>query len=368
MAAFHDLEQVIKASIRQNGPMDVGSYMSLCLSHPEYGYYMKQDPFGKSGDFVTAPEVSQLFGEMLGAWCADIWMQMGAPERFMFLECGPGRDTLMADMMRSTRMAKGFHAAAELHLLEISPALKAKQKETLADYKVEWHAGLDTVPDDAPMIVIGNEFFDALPFRSFQKQSDGQWAERVVALEGGGEQAGLCFGLCPLGVEMEGYIPFHLKGAQAGSIFEAAPVRQNVMRQIAERIKSQNGAALFLDYGHAQSGLGDSFQALKGHKYVDVLKFCGDADLTSHVDFEGLVQGLDRLVDVRGAVEQGAFLCALGIEVRMQMLAQKISEQEAFALQKGLQRLIASDQMGALFKVVYMGALDGHRKIEPCGF
>ncbi|MEM7651392.1 MAG: SAM-dependent methyltransferase, partial [Pseudomonadota bacterium] len=277
------LEDIIIERIQADGPMSVGDYMSLALGHPEHGYYMKQDPFGRAGDFVTAPEVSQLFGEMIGVWVADIWKQMGAPKEFVLLECGPGRGTLMADILRATKGIEGFHEAARLHLLEISPVLKKMQADALKAHDPVWHKGVSSVPDDAPMIVMGNEFLDALPFQQFVGGE-----ERKIDIQGDD-------------------LAFTLQG----EVQEHAPVRENFVREICARIIAQKGAALFIDYGHVKSGVGDTFQAIKGHEYVDVFSHIGDADLTSHVDFEALQENVQA--QVHGPVEQGAFLKALGI-------------------------------------------------------
>lgn len=331
------LKNIIIEQIKSTGPMSVGDFMALALGHPKHGYYMKQDPFGRAGDFITAPEVSQLFGEMIGAWVADIWLQMGAQERFILLECGPGRGTLMADIMRATRGVEGFHAAAEVHLLEISPVLKAIQREILAGYDVCWCKDLSGVPGDAPLVVIGNEFLDALGFQQFVGAH-----ERKVDIDG------------------EGLVFTH-----AGAIVEHAPEREAFAANVAARLKTQSGAALFIDYGYVQPGAGDTFQAIKGHEYVDVFSHIGDADLTSHVDFSALKAGLDCVVG--GPVEQGVFLKALGVEVRAAMLAQSADAVQRAAIEKGLHRLTHSDQMGKLFKVISFW--DGHDKnITPAGF
>lgn len=343
----------MRQHITQHGPMDVGTFMSLALGHPQHGYYMKQDPFGAAGDFTTAPEISQMFGEMVGAWMADIWIQMGSPDDFILLECGPGRGTLMRDMMRATAAAKGFHEACNIHLLEMSPVLKDAQDEALKDYGVIWHDTLESVPAHKPLIVIGNEFLDALPFRQLM-WGDGQWHERVIGLEG--EQ--LTFGLRAASPDLVAHAPVM---ANDGDIYEVAPVRQNFVHQVSQRLEAQGGAALFIDYGHMKSGIGDTFQALYKHEYVDVLSHIGDADLTAHVDFESLMEEAHAI----GAVEQGIFLKRLGIEHRAQMLSQKASAQQAKDIQSALHRLTHPDEMGTLFKVI---GFCSNEHISPAGF
>ncbi|HOO82664.1 MAG TPA: SAM-dependent methyltransferase [Alphaproteobacteria bacterium] len=332
------LEEIVRQKIRADGPMLIGAFMALALGHPEHGYYMKGDPFGRAGDFVTAPEVSQLFGEMIGVWAADLWMQMGAPERLAMVECGPGRGTLMADILRASRNVAGFHDALRIHLVEMSPVLRGKQREALAEYEVVWHEDFKGVPGDVPMIVIGNEFLDALPFEQYVGD-----VQRKVGLD---EDAQLVF------VPME------------GDVYEFAPYRNDFVKCVCSRLKAQGGAALFIDYGHVHSGPGDTFQAIKGHEYVDVLSHIGDADLTSHVNFEALQRGVD--IGVAGPVEQGDFLRALGIGLRARMLAEKADVQQVDMIEKGLHRLIDSDQMGSLFKVI--GFYYHDKPLAPAGF
>lgn len=335
---INNLEDIIKRKIRDEGPMSVGAYIALALGHPEYGYYMKRDPLGRAGDFVTAPEVSQLFGEMIGVWVADIWMQMGAPERVALVECGPGRGTLMADMLRVGAGVDGFHEAVQVHLVEMSPVLREKQRQALSGYDVIWHEDFADVPGDVPLLVIGNEFLDALPFEQY---IDG--VLRTIDVDADGE---LCF------------VP------EEGAIVERAPERVGFVAQVCARLKAQGGAALFIDYGHTRSGQGDTFQAVQGHDYVDVLSHIGDADLTSHVDFEALQRGMD--VQICGPVTQGAFLPALGVGLRARALMQKAEGKQALEIEKGLHRLVDSAQMGALFKVI--GFYHHDKPITPAGF
>jgi len=340
------LFQLLKDRIRQYGPMDIGQFMSLALGHREFGYYMKKDPFGREGDFTTAPEISQMFGEILGAWAADVWMKMGSPPAFTFLECGPGRGTLMADMMRAAKGVPGFHAAAKIHLLEMSPVLKEMQRSALKDYQVTWHEKLETLPMDQPIIVIANEFLDALPTRQFQKTKNG-WMERVVALK----DKEFVFALIPNAPPLT---PPHAGGSEArGGAFEIAPARMGFVKKLCAVMKQAGGAALIIDYGHIKSGYGDTLQAVYKHQYCGVLEHIGEADLTSHVDFE-LLAVEDKMdgADVYGPVEQGAFLKALGIEARARALMNKANDEQSYDIQKALHRLTASDQMGSLFKVM----------------
>jgi NADH dehydrogenase [ubiquinone] 1 alpha subcomplex assembly factor 7 len=356
------LEEILMRQIAQHGPMDVGQFMATALGHPEYGYYMTRDPFGPAGDFVTAPEVSQLFGEMIGVWAADVWMQMGAPARFVLLECGPGRGTLMADILRATRGVSGFSAAAQVCLLEMSPVLRKMQARALDGVDVRWCDSLTDVPEGAPVIVIGNEFLDALPFRALQKGVDG-WGERVVAAG----YDGLEFAVRPAGRELSDALPFHVRGSSVGTVYEVAPAREGFVAAVASRVEVHGGAALFVDYGHMQSTAGDTFQAVKGNEFADVLDAVGEADLTSHVDFEDLVRGVGEAVTVHGPVTQADVLKALGIEIRAQKLLAGADSKQGAELQKGLHRLISSGEMGQLFKVLCLSA-DHGSSIKPCGF
>lgn len=383
------LLDVIKKQIARNGPMDTGTYLGLVLGHPKYGYYMRRDPFGTMGDFITAPEVSQMFGEVIGAWAADTWMKLGSPDSFVLIEGGPGRGTLMADMMRATKKIPGFHEAAEIHLLETSTVLRRIQAGALKGYKVKWHDTLATIPADRKVIFISNELLDALPVRQFEKTESG-WMERVVILAKDSkprhaaqgtvelmravmpnlyapraeEESGLEFTLVPFAGGMA--VPPELEDAKAGSIFEFSAARVSLMANVAAMIKAQGGAALWIDYGHIKSKVGDTFRAIYRHNYVHPLTFVGDADLSFHVDFAAMAKvAQEGGVRVHGPVTQGEFLKAIGIGQRAQALKANASEQRAKDIEKALQRLCDSDQMGEVFKV--MGLSYGTTE-APSGF
>jgi NADH dehydrogenase [ubiquinone] 1 alpha subcomplex assembly factor 7 len=347
------MDEILKNLIREKGPVDIGEFMGLALGHPHHGYYMKQDPFGARGDFTTSPEISQMFGEMIAAWILDVWHQMGLPE-FNLLECGPGRGTLMADIVRATKNVPGMHDAMNIHLLEISPALRAMQKAMLTGHEVQWHANLDTMTD-RPLIVIANEFLDALPVRQLVKTKKG-WQERVVDVESGQFVYGTKDLPFNLGVE-----------AEEGEIFEISPVRsQFVMDLVKKMAKGGGGAALIIDYGHAEPGLGDTLQALKKHQYVSPLDDVGNADLTTHVDFYAVKQSAEAEgAKVSGPVEQGPFLNSIGIKQRAQILIDHANDEQKADIEKALQRLTDSSQMGSLFKV--MGLSHG-RALNLPGF
>ena len=348
------LYDFLKSQILQYGLMDVGQYMSIVLGHPEHGYYIKKDPFGKDGDFTTSPEISQMFGEMLGVWAAHLWMQIGSPERFILLECGSGRGTLMSDIMRATAHVKGFHEACNIHLLEISPVLKEKQAQELEQYKVFWHDNLVSVPDDVPLIVIGNEFLDVLPVRQLVKVSSG-WCERVVVYT---ENNGFHWGVVEAVPLLLGFLPDDLVDVPDGSVFEVSLSRILFIQNLCSLIKKSGGGALFIDYGHEHSGCGDTFQALYDHEYVSVFEHIGSADLTSHVDFEQI----SNIVSSEGLVlweliHQGAFLEGLGISARAAYLQTKADNSQKKDIEKALHRLTHPDEMGKLFKVISFGEI-----------
>jgi NADH dehydrogenase [ubiquinone] 1 alpha subcomplex assembly factor 7 len=302
---------------------------------------------GAAGDFITAPEVSQMFGELIGLWCAETWRQMGAPARVVLAELGPGRGSLMADALRAADALPAFRAAAEVHLVEISPALRAAQAERLRGQAVAWHERFDEVPA-GPLLLLANEFFDALPVRQFQRRADG-WHERLVAASG----EGFAFVLAPEPLP-GATIPD--RAAATGGTVELAPAREALMAAIAARLAADGGAALIVDYGDG-AGTGDTLQAVRRHGFADVLADPGTADLTAHVDFGALARAARSAgARVFGPVEQGAFLTALGIEARAVRLAASSAPETARAVRAGLDRLVEPEQMGRLFKAMAVTA------------
>jgi NADH dehydrogenase [ubiquinone] 1 alpha subcomplex assembly factor 7 len=332
----------INARIARDGHITVADYMDLALS----AYYARGDVFGRGGDFITAPEISQAFGELIGLWCAVTWQQMGRPASFKLIECGPGRGTLMADVLRAAKNVAGFIPAAEIHLVERSPALRDKQRAILQDHKVAWHNDLNSVPH-GPQIIIGNEFLDALPIRQFQRTANG-WAERVIKADASGA---LMFATKPT---ENAPVPIPLAAtAEVGAIFERSDAVTAMTKIMSERITVHGGAALLIDYGHAASALGETLQAVKGHKYAQVLAAPGEADVTAHVDF-GHVKTTARAAEasVFGPVEQGLWLKRLGIGVRQVQLAKDKTPEAARAIEQGIRRLIEPHGLGVLFKVM----------------
>ena len=335
--------------------MDVGLFMAMVLGHPQHGYYMTRDPFGAAGDFTTAPEISQMFGEIIGAWAADLWRQMGEPAELTLLECGPGRGTLMADLLRATRVVAGFHTAVRVHFLEMSPVLKEMQANALEGFSPRWHETLNTVPTHAPVMVIANEFLDALPIRQYQKTEDG-WAERVIVVR----DDALVFDL-GAAVPSE-WMPV----ASLGAVVEVSPARHAFVMSLCDVIKSTKGAGLLIDYGHVHTAPGDTLQALYRHQYVSVLEHLGQADVTAHVDFEAVSRAAqDAGLAIHGPVTQGHFLKQCGIEARAGVLKKTGRDDQAADIEKALHRLTDSREMGTLFKV--MGITHDH-SLRPAGF
>lgn len=336
------LADILTRQIAAAGPMTIADYMTACLLHPQHGYYTTRDPLGVAGDFTTAPEISQMFGELLGLCLAQSWLDQGAPTRFSLVEPGPGRGTLMADILRATQSVPRFHDAADLCLVEASPALRAIQQQTLDGREVRWLDNLGALPD-APLFLVANEFFDALPVRQFQRDGGG-WRERVIGLQGGC----LSFGLADRA--QPGFLTDRLDDTRDGDIVETCPVATQIMQQIGARIGQHGGAALIIDYGDWRS-LGDTLQALSGHAPVDPLAGPGHADLTTHVDFEALAQAAAPARFTR-LTPQGVFLERLGITNRAQTLAAGLGKEALDSHIAAHRRLTHPDEMGSLFKVL----------------
>ncbi|WP_292311968.1 SAM-dependent methyltransferase [Marivivens sp.] len=336
MTALADL---LKRRIATTGPITLADYMSEALLHPEHGYYTTRDPLGATGDFVTSPEISQMFGEMIGLCLAQAWMDQGRPNGVL-AELGPGRGTLMQDILRATKGVAGFHDALALHLVEASPVLRAAQSARLPN--PTFHADVSTLPD-APLFLVANEFFDALPVRQFQRDGTG-WRERMVGLDGDTLTMGLS-AAAPLAL-----LEHRLADTKDGDIVELCPALPAIMGQIGERIGTHGGAALIIDYGDWRSQ-GDTLQALRGHQPVDPLHAPGTADLTTHVDFEVITQSAAPARFTR-ITPQGVFLERLGITQRAQSLAQSMSGDALESHIAAHRRLTHPSEMGDLFKVV----------------
>ena len=352
----------IARRISLQGPITVGDFMAEALAHPQGGYYATRDPLGAAGDFITAPEVSQMFGELLGLWCADTWAAQGSPAPLRLVELGPGRGTLMADALRAAKVAPGFLDAVDVHLVEISPALREKQHAALAAYAPSWHNDLQSLPG-GPALFLANEFFDALPIRQFRKEA-GAWREILVGLEADG--AGLVFVLGEPLPASAAPVPRRLRDAPEGAVAEMSPVAEAMMDELARRIAAEGVAALVIDYGNALPAGAPSLQALRRHQRHEVLDDPGSADLTAHVDFHALAEVARRAgAQPHGPVGQGEFLKSLGIETRAQTLKRTAGPRQQQDIDSALHRLTDAGQMGTLFKVMAVAPADAPM---PAGF
>ena len=364
---MNELKQIIIEEIRANGPLPLEDYMARALGDDIHGYYKKKDPFGKKGDFITAPETSQVFGELLGLWGLDFWLKSGAWTDFNLIELGPGRGTLMRDMKNAVRMQPTYLQSARVHLLETSPVLRDIQKKTLRpqeDFKEKynWHDNIADLLSDcngAPVIIYANEFFDALPIRQYV-QHDGAWVMKCVDVSDGS--------LVPI---TRPDIPDTEKLPSAsdfepGDILEISPVADSIMAQLSSYIATYGGVVLVVDYGYTQNQAGETFQALSGHQPVSPYEDPGNADLTAHVNFKRLADIAERKTcSSYGPVSQRNFLLSLGLEQRFESLSQKASAQQKIDLLAARNRLIGVDQMGILFNVL---AISQSKAALPAGF
>lgn len=350
--------------IRTTGPLTVASFMTEALFDPLDGYYATKDPIGAGADFITAPEISQMFGELVGLWAAQSWLDMGSPARFDLIELGPGRGTMMSDALRAARTVPGFLDATRITLIEASAALKSVQATTLGSSgaQISWSNRLEAIAP-GPSIIIGNEFLDCLPVRQTVRHK-GEWHERLVGLKDE-DSTELVFVLGPpLGVD-SCLIPANLIDLPDGSLVELRPGDQQILSSIADRFKQDRGRALFIDYGPATSEEGDTLQALRAHKKVAPLDDPGNSDITARVDFQSLLENADGLgMTTYGPVEQGQFLISLGMEARAAALIQTAPGDKA-ALARQVWRLTDPEQMGSLFKFV---CLDSSAMPTPPGF
>ncbi len=347
-----DFARHLAGLIRHEGPMRLDRFMALANAH----YYATRDPLGAGGDFTTAPEISQLFGEMVGLALVDHWQRAGAPAPIRLIELGPGRGAMMADILRAAAVRPAFLAAARITLVETSPTLRTAQAHALAGHDIDWADSLDDVPADAPLYLVANEFFDALPIRQFRKTGTA-WTERHVALAADGALTYL---------DIATPVPPPSLTAQApqgsgGDVMEANELTLAIVAEIGQRLLTHGGLALIIDYGYAQ-GHGDTFQAMKAHAFADPLEMPGEADLTAHVDFAALARAAGA--PAFGPVPQGDFLNGLGLETRAAMLA-RARPDRADALQAGAARLTDPAQMGTLFKAIAFTGLSGP---APAGF
>ena len=321
------LERALRERIEAEGGISVEAFMEACNEY----YYATRDPLGTRGDFTTAPEISQMFGEMIGAWLADAWKRGGSPAEAIYAELGPGRGTLGSDALRMLRAA-GFRG--EVHLVETSPVLRNAQQQALG--KAHFHEAIDELPP-LPLLLVANEFLDALPVRQFVGA-----VERSIVLEGGA-----------------------LTFERDGEIVEDSPAREGAVSLVARHLAEHGGVALFIDYGHAASAPGETLQAVRGHEFAPVLENPGEQDLTAHVDFEAVARAAgEGGAKVTAVVSQGEWLGKIGIETRAEALS-LANPERAEEIEAALHRLTAPQEMGTLFKAI---ALHSPEWPSPAGF
>ena len=332
-----DLTETFRRLIRLGGPLSLSRYMGESNAR----YYAARDPLGSAGDFVTAPEISQMFGELVGLWLADLWVRAGKPDRVAYAELGPGRGTLAKDALRAMA-AHGLQP--EVHFVEGSPALRDIQDAT--GLQAHLHDDATTLPVDMPLLIVANEFFDALPIRQLVRNETG-WRERMVGLGDDGS-----FRFVAGDQPMDAIVPAPMRDAPADTIIETCPAATAIMRELGTRLAAQGGAALVIDYGYGAPQTGSTLQAVRAHEKVDPLEAPGTADLTAHVDFAALAQVAEAAgARIDGAATQGGWLRAMGIEARAEALA-KASPAEASAIAAAMDRLVSPQEMGKLFKAL----------------
>lgn len=350
-ATPNKLYEKIAALITLNGPITLAEYMHICMADPQHGYYKTQQSIGRKGDFITAPEISQMFGELIGAWCIAVWRDLGKPNPFCLAELGPGKGTLMSDLLRTAKADPSFLDAAKIVLVETSEHLVNKQKNTLpenliASGKISWLIDINELPD-LPTIIIGNEFLDVVPFRQYIKTKSG-WNEIGIGLspENKLQKVALAGNLdaecLPVGAEKE----------TEGAVFEMSPAREAIVETICHHLTDNSGACLLIDYGHLASGFGDTFQAISNHSYADTLQCPGQADLTSHVDFQTLEKAAKKYAPNIATTTQSEFLLSLGLLERAGSLGSGKDNTTQDAIRTQVERIASPDHMGELFKVL----------------
>ncbi len=331
------LTKIILREISEHGPMSIARYMELCLSHPEYGYYTTKQPFGSKGDFVTSPEISQMFGEMVGIWLVQLWHQIGRPNPFTLAELGPGRGTLMADILKVAKQEPKFLEAAEIILVETSNSLREQQRSALYGTDITFVDSVNELPEQ-PLIVVANEFFDALPIRQYIKNDFG-WQERLIDSD---------FSICLSPTFKNGDFDTRFISMETGRIVEDSSPSRSMADVITKRISAHTGGAAIIDYGDFE-GIGDTLQAIKNHEFTNIFSAPGEADITTHVRFSDLVQnGVDY-----GFSTQKEFLEGMGINARQKALETATGK----SLQNDIDRLTGEAEMGSLFKVLTLISL-----------
>ncbi len=356
------LARRIARRIREEGPLSVAAFMAMALHDPDEGYYARRDPIGAGGDFVTAPEISQVFGELIGLWLAALWQQAGQPDPVILAELGPGRGVLMADLLRAAATVPAFRHALRLHLIERSPVLRAEQERRLCWADPVWVPAIEELPP-GPLLVVANEFLDALPIRQFVRGAT-QWSERMVALDA---EENFIFVDGPESPAATLLLAQKWRGAaRPDEIVETCPAALGLGAWLGARLAREPGAALFIDYGYFPDGAGPTLRAVREHRSVPVLAAPGTADLSAHVDFTAFAEAARSAgAEVCGPVPQGGFLTELGADTRLTALCSRATTDQRRALESGVERLLDPEQMGNLFKVV---ALLSPGLAPPAGF
>ena len=361
MKVQSELLNRLREKIARDGPLSVATYMRLCLTDPDNGYYTTSQSIGRDGDFITAPEVSQVFGELIGLFFADYWHRSGSPQSVRLIELGPGRGTLMADLLRAAKTLPGFAGSLDVDLVEVSWTLRREQRKSLetSGHLPSWHDSIESIPDDKPTFLVANEFFDALPVKQYVRKGTG-WHDRLITWD----PAGGRLAFTTSAARQRGDIASI--DAQDGDVIEGCPDAGDIAAHIGRRIVRNGGVALFIDYGYEGPAVGDTLQAVRAHRYADPLDDPGQVDLTAHVDFTPLKSAADEVGAVAwGPVAQGTFLRRLGLEERLAVLAANKSKEVQSSLRVAAERLAGSRQMGRLFKAVALTSPTGP---EPSGF
>jgi NADH dehydrogenase [ubiquinone] 1 alpha subcomplex assembly factor 7 len=356
-----DLASRLARRIRAEGPLTVAAFMAIALHDPVSGYYARRQPLGAAGDFITAPEISQIFGELIGLWCADLWQRIGGPDPVIVAELGPGRGVLIEDFLRAAAGAPGFRAAIWLHLVEASPLLRAEQRRRLAGADPVWLTNFDELPD-GPLLLVANEFLDALPIRQLVRGDLG-WRERMVALDATGK---LAFAEGPESLVLSLLVPPERRALPRGTVVEICPAAAALATSLAERLQRWPGAALFVDYGYDAEVPGSTLAAVGGHRSAAVLEAPGAVDLSAHVDFTSFAAAARSAgAAVYGPIAQGDLLKTLGAEARLAALLRRAAPAQRSVLESGLRRLIDPVEMGTLFKAL---AVTSPGLPAPAGF
>ncbi|MDB4099872.1 SAM-dependent methyltransferase [Amylibacter sp.] len=349
------LSDIIINQIKRFGPMPVSEYMTLCLLHPEHGYYTNRDALGASGDFTTAPEISQMFGELIGLTIAQAWIDQGMPKPFVLAELGPGNGTLMADILRATKSVPKFHSSMDLHLIEASPEMRKRQKSALDGFCVTWLDYFSELPQK-PLFLVANEFFDCLPIKQYRRTAEG-WQEQMI----GADENQLHF---ILGTATSEDVFTKSNDIPNGDMLEISASSVTFASAIGEHVNTNGGCAIIIDYGEWDSD-GDSLQAIQNHNKIDPLTNCGAADLTAHVSFRDLTNAASKHAKVSSTIPQGILLERLGITQRAQTLAKNIDGKALETHISAHKRLTHPDEMGKLFKAIAI--IPNHTDL-PTGF